>query len=350
MDCSIVIRAYNEGKHFGRLLEGIRQQTVKEVEIILVDSGSTDDTLAIAESYSANIVHIQPQDFTFGRSLNLGLAAATHELVVIASAHVYPVYPDWLERLLEAFNSPDIGLAYGKQRGSPGISTGRGSPGLSTGRGSPDSNTPESHGGKPELDSVGKDSQTTKFSEHEIFARWFPEEPNLKQTHPFCNNANAAIRKSLWNEHPYDETLTGLEDLAWAKWVLTQGYNIAYIPAAEIIHIHNETPRGVFNRYRREAMAFKQIYPEAHFSLYDFLRMAGGNITNDLWHAARQKVLIKSFASIFWFRINQFWGTYQGYRHSLEWSWQLRQTFYYPRGTDPSQASKRDVEPIRYNR
>jgi glycosyltransferase involved in cell wall biosynthesis len=50
MNCSIVIRAYNEEKHIGRLLEGIKQQTLKDVEVILVDSGSTDSTVAIAES------------------------------------------------------------------------------------------------------------------------------------------------------------------------------------------------------------------------------------------------------------------------------------------------------------
>ena len=318
--CSVVIRAYNEGQHLGRLLEGIRQQTLKDVEIILVDSGSTDKTVALAESYNARILHIQPADFTFGRSLNLGLAAATHELVIIASAHIYPVYPDWLERLLEPFASqPAMALTYGKQRG-----------------------TSEKH-------AAGPNSGATKFSEHEIFARWFPEQSDLQQSHPFCNNANAAIRKSLWQQHPYDETLTGLEDLAWAKWALEQGHGIAYLAEAEIIHIHNETPRGVLNRYRREAMAFKRIYPEAHFSLYDFVRMTGGNIANDLLQAGKQMAFFKSFTSIFWFRWNQFWGTYQGYRQSLEWNWQLRQTFYYPRGTEISVIPTRDVPPIRYN-
>ena len=103
VNCSIVIRAYNEERHIGRLLEGIRQQTIKDVEIILVDSGSTDGTVAIAESFGARIVHIPSAEFTFGRSLNLGIQAATREWVVIASAHVYPVYPDWLESLLRPF-------------------------------------------------------------------------------------------------------------------------------------------------------------------------------------------------------------------------------------------------------
>ncbi|PWH16800.1 MAG: family 2 glycosyl transferase [Anaerolineae bacterium] len=308
MNCSIVIRAYNEARHLPRLLEGIRQQTVQDVEIILVDSGSTDGTPAIAEAFGAKILHIAPQEFTFGRSLNLGLSAATRELIVIASAHVYPVYPDWLERLLEPFNDATIALTYGKQRGA----------------------------------------ETSKFSEHEIFARWFPDVSNPRQPHPFCNNANAAIRRTLWQIQPYDETLTGLEDLAWAKWAQSQGWGIAYVAEAEIIHIHNETPRAVRNRYRREAMAFKRIYPEAHFSAYDFLRMTASNIFNDLWHAARQGVLHRHFASIFWFRFNQFLGTYQGYRRSLEWNWSLRQTFYYPRGTDAVEGPKREVEPIRY--
>jgi rhamnosyltransferase len=120
---------------------------------------------------------------------------------------------------------------------------------------------------------------------------------------------------------------------------------------AEIIHVHTETLRSVLNRYQREAMAFKRIYPEAHFSLYDFVRMASANIASDLWHAARQQVFWRTALSIFWFRMAQFWGTYQGYRHSLEWNWNLRQTFYYPHGMEiPERPVPREVEPIRYNK
>jgi hypothetical protein len=150
--------------------------------------------------------------------------------------------------------------------------------------------------------------------------------------------------------HPYDESLTGLEDLAWAKWTFEQGHAIAYAAVAEIIHVHNETPRSVLTRYRREAMAFKQIYPEAYFSLYDFVRMTSANIASDWFHAARQWVFWRSAPSIFWFRVAQFWGTYQGYRSSLEWNWNLRQTFYYPHGMEVlEKPAPREVEPIRYN-
>jgi len=309
MKCSIVIRAYNEEKFIGRLLEGVRRQTVQDVEIILVDSGSIDDTVSIAQSFGVRLVRIPSNEFTFGRSLNLGVHAATRDLIVIASAHIYPVYPDWIERLLAPFSDTDIALTYGKQRGS----------------------------------------ESAKYSEKQIFHRWYPEIGNLDQKTPFCNNANAAIRKPLWQKHPYDESLTGLEDLAWAKWAGEQGYKIAYVPEAEVIHVHNETPRGVYNRYRREAMALRNIYPEAHFNLYDFMRLTITNIVSDLWHAVRDRVLIKNIRSIFWFRYMQFHGTRMGHRETSLMTPQLRETFYYARERKQTQETKRDVEPISYN-
>lgn len=309
MNCSIVIRAYNEEKHIGRLLEGLRQQTLKDVEIILVDSGSTDQTVSIAEAFGARIVHIPSAEFTFGRSLNFGLRKATRELVAIASAHVYPVYPDWLETLLRPFEDEKVALTYGKQRGPV----------------------------------------TAKYSEQQIYHQWYPNASNPSQTTAFCNNANAAIRKSLWEQNQYDETLTGLEDLAWAKWTQEHDYKIAYVAEAEIIHIHNETPRGVFNRYRREAMALRRIYPEAHFNFYDFIRLTLTNIFSDLWHAAREHVLWKNISSIFWFRFMQFHGTRLGHRETSLITPQLRETFYYARERKVKEREQRAVEPIRYD-
>jgi Glycosyltransferases, probably involved in cell wall biogenesis len=308
-NCSIVIRAYNEEKHIGRLLEGIRQQTVKDVEIILVDSGSTDGTASVAEAFGARIVRIPSAEFTFGRSLNFGIQKAMREWIVIASAHVYPVYPDWLESLLRPFEDENVALTYGKQRGP----------------------------------------ETAHFSEQQIYYQWYPTSSKPRQSTAFCNNANAAIRKSLWQQNPYDETLTGLEDLAWGKWAKERGYDIAYVAEAEIIHVHNETPDGVFNRYRREAMAFKKIYPEAHFSTYDFVRLTAMNILSDLWHAAREGRLWKNISSISKFRFMQFHGTRLGYRESGLLTPQLRETFYYARERKPKEDSQRDVEPIQYN-
>ena len=305
--CSIVIRAYNEERHIGRLLEGVAGQTVKDVQVILVDSGSTDRTLEIARQYPVQVVNIQPQEFTFGRSLNLGIAAAQAEVVVLASAHVYPVYPDWLEHLLAGFADESTALVYGKQSGA----------------------------------------STTHYSEGRIFHHWFPDQSIRRQPHPFCNNANAAIRRSLWEKQPYSELLPGLEDLAWARRMFEQGFSIDYSAEAEVVHVHNETWRGVYNRYRREGMAFKTIHPQERFGFNDFIRLFTVNVLDDWKAASREKLLSKVWLDVLRFRYNQFRGTWQGYRQSGPLTWQLKQTFYYPR--PPQQPGNgRSVEPIQY--
>jgi glycosyltransferase involved in cell wall biosynthesis len=308
--CSIIIRAYNEEKHIGRLLEGISQQTVKDIQIILVDSGSTDATVAIASRDNVDVVYIKPEEFTFGRSLNIGIAQAKADLVVMASAHVYPVYPDWLEKLIAPFEEDRVAVAYGKQRGMA----------------------------------------TTKYSEHQIFRHWFPDKASLRQDHPFCNNANSAIRKALWDNNPYDESLTGLEDLAWATWARSEGFYVSYVPEAEIIHVHDESWKGISNRYRREAIAFKNIYPDAKFGLHDLIRLWTTNVLSDMRIASQEKKLGKVWREIVRFRWMQFWGTYRGYHESGSLTWKLKQTFYYPNADMVKYSQpRRDVTPIVYN-
>ena len=308
---SVVVRCFNEERHIGRLLTGIAHQTI-EAETILVDSGSTDATLSIASRYPVRIVTIQPEEFSFGRSLNRGVAQATCEQVVIASAHTYPVYDDWLEQMIAPFSDSRVGLVYGKQRGHP----------------------------------------RTKYSERQIFAHWFPDRSNGSQTTPFCNNANSAIRRSLWEEVRYNEELTGLEDLDWAHRVLERGWVLAYAADAEVVHVHDETWRQIFTRYRREAIAFRRIFPSEHFHFLDFLRHFTGNVATDYYHAVLDGGLARNLTSIPLFRLMQFWGTYQGYRHQGPIPRGLRQTFYYPRSRerlDATSTDERRGRTIRYD-
>lgn len=305
--CSMVIRCYNEEQHIGRLLVGVMEQTVKDVEIILMDSGSTDATLSIASRYPVKILSIKPEEFSFGRSLNMGCAEATREFIVLVSAHVYPEYKDWLENLLAPFNDSDVALVYGKQRAE----------------------------------------ETAKYSEHQVYNKWYPKDSVVQQRYPFCNNANAAIRCSLWERLPYDEALTGLEDLDWAKRVIKLGKKIVYNAEAEVIHVHNENYSQVYNRYRREAIAFKQIYPHERFHMWDFLRLFTANVLTDYYHAWHDRILTKNLLGISCFRLMQFWGTFRGFAQQGHITSHLRNRFYYPNDlTRGPVISKREKEKL----
>jgi rhamnosyltransferase len=276
---SVVIRCYNEESHIGRLLHGITQQTVKEVQIVVVDSGSTDGTLSVASRFPTRV-----------SSMNLGCSAATSDFIVAASAHVYPVYKDWLAKLIQPFEDPNVGLVYGKQKGN----------------------------------------RSTKYSEHQILSAWFPDYSNHNQSHPFCNNANAAIRRSLWLDFQYDESLTGLEDLDWAHRIMQKGHKIAYEADAEVVHIHNETSKQTFNRYRREAIALKTIFPTEHLTLSKLLRLYVKNVFADSIRAIQEGVFKNNWVSIPRFRLMQFTGTYRGFKQSGPITTDLARTFYFP--------------------
>jgi cellulose synthase/poly-beta-1,6-N-acetylglucosamine synthase-like glycosyltransferase len=173
-------------------------------------------------------------------------------------------------------------------------------------------------------------NEITKFPERRIFRRWFPEDDIERQSSPFCNNANCAIRRSVWEEFEYDETLTGLEDLDWAKRVQQAGWDISYAANAEIVHVHDETPRDVYNRYHREGIAYSRIMSEEEFGFTDFLRMFAYNTLTDYWAASREGELLDSLVETPRFRLMQFFGTYRGFAQDRAVSDRLRRRFYYP--------------------
>jgi rhamnosyltransferase len=302
--CSVIIRSFNEENHIGRLIDGIKKQTIFEaIEIILVDSGSTDSTVKIAECKGATIISIKPKDFSFGRALNIGCKIAKGKYLLFASAHVYPVYNTWIEKMLKPFEDESVALVYGRQIGN----------------------------------------EKTKFSEHQIFKKWFPKDSNYDQGTPFCNNANAVIRKELWEQQAYDEKLTGLEDLDWANKIQRKGLRVIYEAHAPVVHVHDETFNKVKNRYKREAIALKKIFPNQKISFFDFVRLSIGNIISDSVYALKEKDFLSNFSGIVQFRFMQFWGTYQGFKQKGDVNNELKRRFYYPNNFKSDQSTIHEI-------
>jgi glycosyltransferase involved in cell wall biosynthesis len=286
---SVVIRALNEEKYIGRLLAGLSEQSVKPDEIILVDSGSTDATVSIAEHYGCRIVHIKKEEFSFGRALNIGCEAATGEVLIFMSAHVYPVYDTYIEHIAKPFDDPKVAVAYGRHIGD----------------------------------------ERTKYSEARLMLKWFPEHSVPNQGHGFSNNGNCAVRRTRWQETPYDEELTGLEDLDFANKAVKAGFKVSYVAEAAVVHVHEESWSRTRNRYRREAIAYERIMGKQRMSALEAIGLGIGNIVSDYFHAVFEGKLLGNLASIPGFRTAQFLGAWEGYR-SKSVSAELKQRFYYP--------------------
>jgi len=265
---SVIIRTLNEEKYLEELLNAVRRQKLEEFafEIVIVDSGSTDKTLEIANKYKCRITHIKQSDFTFGRSLNDGCEFAKGEIANKAS------------------------YVYGKQ--------------------------------------VARD--TTKFSEKQIFSKFYPTKSLIPQDGYFCNNANAALKRSDVGKRPFNENLTGLEDMFLAQKLVKKGKQIAYVANAPVYHIHNETWRQVRIRYEREAIALHEIMPNIHFYSIDFIVYTWNSIILDFSKAFKNRVLIKNIIEIIFFRTMQYWGTYKGNKNQRKLSLDMKIKYFYP--------------------
>ena len=289
---SIVIRALNEADHLPALYEGIATQRRQPDQLILVDSGSIDASVEISVAAGAEIVNIAPESFSFGRALNVGCSAATGEILVFVSAHVYPSDETWLEQLIAPFDEDDVALVYGRQTGD----------------------------------------HRTAFSEFQIMRHWFPDRGDDDQDHPFCSNANCAVRRRVWESLPYDESLTGLEDMAWARRALDDGHRLCYQPGASIVHVHEEQLGQIVNRYRREAIAHKHIFGHQRMGTFEAIGLFVANTARDYLAAVPRRRLMRNVIAIPRFRAAQFWGSWRGFRQDGDPTLALKRRFYYPKG------------------
>lgn len=290
---SIVIRTLDEERHLDELLCSIRNQKLAkgiEIEVVIIDSGSTDRTLQIAENHGCKITHIEKHEFTFGRSLNAGSAFSGGSILVYISGHCVPTNSEWLMNLISPLLSEMACYSYGRQ--------------------------------------VGRD--TTKYSERQLFQKYYPQKSRVSQSDIFCNNANAAIVRSVWESNLFDEEILGLEDMDLSRRLVEKGEKIAYASDAIIYHIHDETWGQTRRRYEREAIALQKIMPEVHVSFLDTLYYIFVSVLSDWRVAMRDKCLLSEIWGIPKFRVAQYWGAYRGNHEHRKLSQRRKFDYYYP--------------------
>jgi glycosyltransferase involved in cell wall biosynthesis/ubiquinone/menaquinone biosynthesis C-methylase UbiE len=106
---SVVIPTKNGGKDFRRVLATIaNQKGFRRVETIVVDSGSTDKTVELAEQFGAKIIKILPEEFTHSYARNLGASYATGEYLLFTVQDALPPSDLWLYELFRVIKSNNV--------------------------------------------------------------------------------------------------------------------------------------------------------------------------------------------------------------------------------------------------
>lgn len=200
-DASIVVRCKNEALTIRELLDRVFEQTLMSFELIVVDNDSRDGTLEILERYPvATIVSIPDSGFNHAYSCNIGVYMARTNFVVLTNGHCLPISTTWLEDGLSNFTDDKIAAVDGNYRSGRNAS---------------------------KWERLGD--------------IWQADTLNLRRENLPITTTNAIIRRDLWNEYQFDETLPECEDYDWAREMLARGYTTVKDPRFNVYHSHNLT-------------------------------------------------------------------------------------------------------------
>jgi rhamnosyltransferase len=219
MRISVIIPTLNAGACIGKLLSILRSQGTPPAEIIVIDSSSADNTVKIAEESGAKTMVIPRREFNHGKTRNVAAAGAKGDILVFMTQDALPVDNTLLRTLTTPLSEPDIALAFGR------------------------------HLPRPDASPL------------EIFARHFnyPDKGSVKGMNDIrdygiktfsSSNVCSAIKKDFFlNAGMFPEGVRANEDMLMAARLILQGYRVAYVPDARVIHSHNYSLLKQFRRY-----------------------------------------------------------------------------------------------------
>jgi glycosyltransferase involved in cell wall biosynthesis len=250
---SVVIRTKNQEKALAFLLKDLRERYADDVaEIIVLDNLSTDASRKVSEHYNARFVTVEK--FSYGESANIAAAEAAHDIVVIFSAHAFPVSHDFFKLIIEKFKGREDELA-----GLRCIHT--------------------SHDYIAYINGVSGSDDYNKAG---------------------LMFAGSAFNKRVWKKHPFKSDVTTFEDKEWSKRVLREGYKIEFVPSIFCYDI-KRSKKQIFFREKNEIIGSYQL----HHTEYTFSKTIKNVVVTwysltkkyitDLYYLARKVIFMVGF-------------------------------------------------------
>jgi rhamnosyltransferase len=218
---SVVIPTYNASRYLDEQLRALRTQTVKDLDILVIDSSSSDETLDIAKQHAIRTVTIPKEEFDHGGTRTLaGKTRSVGTILVYLTQDALPCDDRAIETLIQPLLADKIcGAAFGRQ-------------------------TPY--------------QDATPFAQHlrlfnyppQSYARTYADRIALGIRAAFCSNSFAAYRRDVLEEVGwFVENLLLAEDIHVCARMLMKGYRVGYVADAVVYHSHNYTLAQEFKRY-----------------------------------------------------------------------------------------------------
>ncbi len=219
MDLAVVIPTLNGGETFLKMLAGLRGQSLAPQTLLVIDSGSVDDTVPQALAYGAQVHKIRASEFNHGATRELGRHLVKADYYLFMTQDALPAHPQLLENLVKPLlNRQDLGLVYGRQLPCP--------------------------------DASPLEAFNRRFN--------YPAAAQLKRKADrvrlglktvFCSNVCALYRASALDAVGGFPPVIICEDQYVAARMIEAGYSIYYATEAPVFHSHNYSLVEEFKRY-----------------------------------------------------------------------------------------------------
>jgi glycosyltransferase involved in cell wall biosynthesis len=244
VNISIVIPAKNEAHNIPNCLDAIYQQeTSYSLEVIVIDSGSTDGTMEIVRQYPGiKLLEITPEEFGHGKTRNLGAGNSCGDYIVFINADAVPIGKNWLSRLIETFDTdPEIAGVFSRHLPKEGCHL---------------------------------------YMARDLFTSMPPQAFIRSQSSAFdfmiFSTVSCAIKRDIWQSFPFADDIIIAEDQDWGKRVLSEGYRIAYQPESSVYHSHNYTAGELYDIKRIVSQSSPRFNNKISAYIIGFILMVGG--------------------------------------------------------------------------
>lgn len=272
---TVIVRTFNVEWVIDQALAALMKQKGLEIELMIVDSGSTDATLKMIMPYPHTFIEIEPGTYFPGKVLNKAVQEAKTDLVVFINSDVVLLDEYAISKLIDPLLKNEMTVAsFGRQVV------------------------------RPEAD---------LWVRHD-YERAFPSNGDIPYWMHFSLPI-AAMKKSAWEMQAFYTDAWGSEDTHWAVQIKNKGYNIAYVNDAIAMHSHNYTLKQLASRRRIEGEADVYIYPEKSVSIFStFLSCAASSVRESCYYVKNKQTLRIPYLLLN--RIVYSWNYYKGFRHS----------------------------------
>ena len=233
-DLSVVVRVRNESNALDRLLTCLFEQVFDGTfEVIVVDNASDDDGLRVALAHGARVFSLPPHLFSYRRAINIGINRCRADLVVLLSAHAWPLDTSWLQHMANMLrSSPDIDAAFCRQ-------------------------VPLRPVGKHEEMRFSSFSGPSTLMSQQVVRARLDKGSSLYQASYFSNSAciirKAAVRLFPMRDLPY------AEENAFALDCITHGRSVAYLETPAVCYSGPISLKRLYETARRQTIAEKLI-------------------------------------------------------------------------------------------